>query len=92
MSRFYRTISTPDISSIEAATRSQSDNDQWKEERYRRITASVVGGICKLQKKTKICKKVQYMSYSKFRGNKATQYGKNMEPVSRNRCFVPEKE
>lgn len=56
MGSFYRTkvcMTATDIEQVEAATRMQSDSDLWKEERYKRITASIVGGICKLQKKTK---------------------------------------
>ena len=55
----------------------------WRRERRKRITASVVGGICKMQAKTKRCKKVEALLYSKFQGNQATRYGGDMEPVAR---------
>ena len=36
-----------------------------------------------MQVKTKRCKKVEALLYSKFKGNQATQYGRDMEPVAR---------
>ncbi len=62
---------------------SHPDNsDQWQQERRKRLTASVVGGIAKMKKKTKKSKKVQALLYSTFRGNQATRYGRSMEAVS----------
>ena len=88
MDTFYQTkviVNKAEILNVESKTQAQSDSNTWREERYKRITASVVGGICKLQKKTKRSKKVESMLYSKFRGNKATWYGNNKEQVSRDR-------
>ncbi len=68
--------------SIEQQTRDQDYSDQWQQERRKRLTASVVGGIAKLKEKTKKSKKVQAPLYSTFRGNKATHYGRSMEAVS----------
>lgn len=88
MDSFYYTkvnVSAMDIEHIEANTRAQSDDDLWRKERYKRVTASIVGGICKLKKTTNRSKKVESILYSKFHGNKATQYGKEMERVSRER-------
>ena len=37
----------------EKKTRDQAECDEWKSERRKRITASKVGGICKIREKTK---------------------------------------
>ncbi|ORU92175.1 MAG: hypothetical protein A6F71_08600 [Cycloclasticus sp. symbiont of Poecilosclerida sp. M] len=46
-------VTKEEADDIEKGTCGQSDNDQWKKERSIRITASVVGGICKMRKNTK---------------------------------------
>ena len=83
---YYRTkviVTKEEVEDIERDTRDQGANEMWRKERRKRITASVVGGICKMQIKTKRCKKVEALLYSKFKGNQATQYGTYMEPVAR---------
>ena len=72
---------------IEIKTRGQGENDLWKEERRKRLTSSVVGGIIKMQKRTKCSKKVQTLLYSTFKGNDATRYGIHvqMEDEARHR-------
>ena len=52
-------------------------------EREKRITASRVGSIAKMNKTTKKSKKVEEILYNTFRGNEATRYGKEMEEKSR---------
>ncbi len=37
---------------IEEQTRDQDNSDQWQQERRKRLTASVVGGIAKMKEKT----------------------------------------
>ena len=60
---------------IERETRDQADNLKWLAERRQRLTASKVGGIAKMRKTTKTANKVKELLYSKFKGNKATDYG-----------------
>lgn len=60
----------------------EQGNDLWKHERKKRLTASTIGGIIKMRATTKKAKKVEYLLYSKFKGNKATMYGNVMEPVA----------
>jgi hypothetical protein len=67
---------------IEQNTKEQSDSDFWMAGQRKRITASVVGGIAKMQKKTKRSTRVKNMLYSRFRGSEATRYGSLMEGVA----------
>ena len=46
-------VSKQEMERIEQNTKEQSGSDLWMTERRKRITASVVGGIAKMQKKTK---------------------------------------
>ena len=64
---------------IEEQTRAQAENNEWKYERRKRITASRVGGIAKIKKTTKRSNKVKDLLYSTYRGNEATRYGSEME-------------
>ena len=64
---------------IERQTRNKADDELWKSERRRRITASVVGSVAKMKASTKRSKKVAALLYSSFRGNVATCYGLTME-------------
>ena len=70
---------------IEIKTRGQGENDLWKEERRKRLTSSIVGGIIKMQKRTKCSKKVQTLLYSTFKGNDAIRYSIQMEDEARHR-------
>ena len=72
-------VSQQEARTIEQQTREQAENDEWKYERRKRITASRVGGIAKMKETTKRSKKVQDLLYSTFRGNEATRYGLEME-------------
>ena len=81
-SSFYETkvvITSEEAKKIEQQTRDQADSDEWKSERRKRITASKVGGICKMREKTKRSNKVRELLYSTFKGNEATRYGSDME-------------
>ena len=69
---------------IETKTRGQSDNEMWRNERRKRLTASKVGMIAKMRKNTKTKNKVEQLLYSRFKGNAATQYGLEMEDTTRN--------
>ena len=60
---------------MECIEQDHGDSDRWMAERRARITASVVGGIAKMQKKTKRSTQVKNMLYSKFEGSGATRYG-----------------
>ena len=64
---------------IERKTKGQFDNDLWRNERRKRLTASSVGAIAKMRKNTKRSNKVKELLYSRFKGNAATQYGQEME-------------
>ena len=56
---------------------------KWLEERRKRITASSVGPIAKRKPTTKVASKVKQLLYSKFHGNRATDWGLLQEDVSR---------
>ena len=68
---------------IEKLTQDQADNEQWIAERRKRMTASNIGCIAKMRASTKTSKKVQQLLYNSFRGNAATQYGTQMEELTR---------
>ena len=79
-------VTKEEVEDIERNTREQSHSDQWMIERRKRITASVVGGIAKMQQKTKRSTKVKNMLYSKFRESEATRYGSLMEETTTRIC------
>ena len=76
-------VSKEEAQDIEMDTREQSYSDLWKAERLKRITASKVGTIAKMLKKTKRANTVKQMLYTTFRGNEATRYGTRMEDTTR---------
>ena len=76
-------INKQEIDDIERDTREQGECELWLSERKKRVTASMVGEICKMRKDTRRSKKVEVLLYSRFRGNIATQYGTQMEDVAR---------
>lgn len=83
---FYKTkvtLTRDEARNLEIQTKDQVYSEMWKEERLKRITASSVGGICKMKKTTKRSKKVEELLYNRFRGNIATQYGQEREEISR---------
>ena len=84
---FYTTkvqVTEEEAKDIEKDTVTQGQSELWTKERKKRLTASVVGGILKMKAKTKKSKKVENILYSKFKGNKATMYGIEMEAEARN--------
>ena len=60
---------------------------KWLEERRKRITASSVGPTAKRKPTTKVASKVKHLLYSKFHGNRATDWGLLQENVSRTEYF-----
>ena len=78
-------VSKKEVEEIEQDTREQSISNRLTTERRKQLTASVVGGISKMQNKTKRAKKVENLLYSKFRGSDATRYGLLMEDPTRER-------
>ncbi len=86
-SSFYQArviVSHEQAIEVESRTRGQADSEEWAVERRVRITASRVGGICKMREKTKRSNKVREMLYSMFRGTQATRYGSLMEATVKN--------
>ena len=80
---------TPDEArDLEIQTKSQADSELWREERRKRITASSIGGICKMKKTTKKSKRVETLLYSKFKGNVATRYGRQREDIARQKYIA----
>ena len=83
---FYTTqiaVTKEQIEAIEQETKDQSESETWMKERAKRCTASRVGSILKMRKTTKRSKKVEEIVYSRFRGNRATHYGKSTEDIAR---------
>ena len=83
---FYDTkvvVTLEEAKAIERQTVDQADNEQWINERRKRITASKVGGIAKMRSTTKRSKKVQQLLYATFKGNAATRYGTEKEDSTR---------
>ena len=71
---------------ITISTMGQSTGEfeqKWHEERRKRITASSVGQIAKHKPTTKVATKVKQLLYSKFHGNRATDWGLLQEDISR---------
>lgn len=76
-------VTEEQIKEIEIVTRDQTRSKHWKEERKKRLTASRVGAVAKMKKKTKRANKVKDLLHSTFRGNEATRYGMLMEDTAR---------
>ena len=68
-------VTKQEMEDIEQNTIEQSHSDLWMTERWKRITASVVGGIAKIQQKTKRSTRAKSLMYSKFRGSEGIRYG-----------------
>ena len=85
-------VSKEEAQDIEMATREQSNSDLWKAERLRRITATKVGTIAKMLKKTKRANTVKQMLYTTFRGNETTRYGTRMEDTTRQNYVAYQRE
>lgn len=60
---------------LERNSRGQSHSTLWKEERWKRLTASSFGKVCKMRRNTSCVKTVQYLLYNTFGGNAATRFG-----------------
>ena len=83
---FYTTqiaVTKEQVGAIEQETKDQSASDTWIRERAKRCTASRVGSILKMKKTTKRSKKVEEILYSRFKGNRATEYGRSTEDTAR---------
>ena len=72
---------------IDLQTIEQSSSDLWREERRKRLTASITGSIAK-RKTKKVGNKVKELLYSQFKGNKATKWGQMHEETTRRLYLV----
>jgi len=65
-----------EINELQSRTVEQSNCEEWKKERYKRLTASNFGRICKLRKTTSREKSVILNIYQSdfFHGTSATRY------------------
>ena len=57
----------------------------WIAERKKQITSSAAGKIAKRRASTKVCNMVKSLLYHQFRGTAATEWGREREPVIRER-------
>ncbi|XP_063910990.1 uncharacterized protein LOC135128089 isoform X2 [Zophobas morio] len=71
-----------EINELQQKTIGQSNNRTWVEERYKRLTASVFGKICKMRHSTSCQATVKSLLYSTFSGSTATDWGKTHEPMA----------
>ncbi|KAL4119666.1 hypothetical protein QTP88_012458 [Uroleucon formosanum] len=78
-------LSMHEINELQSRTVEQSNCEEWKKERSKRLTASNVGKICKLRKTTSREKSVISIIYQSnfFHGTSATRYGIQFEPIAR---------
>lgn len=70
---------TEEIISLEMRTRKQAECLEWREERWRLLTASNFGLICKRRQNSKYSVVVNNLLYREGFSTKATEYGKNNE-------------
>lgn len=66
---------------LERNSRGQSHSTLWKEERWKRLTASSFGKVCKMRRNTSCVKTVKYLLYNTFGGNAATRFGMEKEHI-----------
>jgi len=78
--------------SINTIGQGDGEFDQiWHEERRKRITSSNVGQISKRKQTTKVNATIKKLLYSKFQGNKATDWGLLQEDFSRQKYLEVKK-
>ncbi|XP_069361994.1 uncharacterized protein [Maniola hyperantus] len=76
------TQSASNRNKIQTKTIGQGANQEWLKERKIRLTASFFGQVCKLRPATSCKNVVKQLLYNKFKGNDATKYGSENEPVA----------
>lgn len=76
------------IAELEIKTRGQSFNPHWHQERSMRLMASHFGEICKMRASTSCENKIKNLLYTTFKGNAATRYGADNEPLTRQQFEV----
>jgi hypothetical protein len=64
---------------IQESRRSQHQNKLWHNERFKRLTASNFGKVCKLRDSTNRLTVLKNLLYSNFEGNKYTRWGQQNE-------------
>lgn len=67
---------------IQEMTKGQGSNQEWLRQRKIRLTASYFGQVCKLRSTTSCKNVVKQLLYNKFKGNDATKYGTENEPIA----------
>ncbi len=88
---FYQTkvrVTPENAQEIERKTINQAENEDWINERRKRITASNVGAIAKMRASTQRSKKVKQLLYNSFKGNAATHYGISNEDDTREKYIT----
>ena len=63
----------------------ETDNQIWLEECRKRITSSNTGQIAKRKHNTKVNSIIRTLLYTRFRGNRATDWGLLQEDVSKSK-------
>ncbi|KAH6948494.1 hypothetical protein HPB50_024895 [Hyalomma asiaticum] len=85
------TLSITSIEDLQRATSKQSGSSLWKQERRKRLTASVFGAICKMKPMTGCGRTVADILYKEI-SSEAIRYGKDHECVAlrqlENECNV----
>ncbi|KAK7575869.1 hypothetical protein V9T40_007204 [Parthenolecanium corni] len=76
-------LSAEEREHLEESTRGQAATTLWKEERRKRITASIFGNVCKMKENTSSARMVENIVAPNFRGTYSTSYGNRMEPLAK---------
>jgi len=81
---FLKKLSKVDRNELQLRTVEQSHNQEWHNERKKRLTASNFGDICKMRANTSCRKKVYSLLYRPNFLSKEMMHGVEMESLARN--------